>query len=96
MTGAAVPEAVGRFFVRGRLERLPRRRADRDLVARFLASRTMEVDEPVTERQLTDRLAELVHDPVGLRRELVDGGLVTRARDGSEYWRTRVTEFDEL
>jgi hypothetical protein len=26
----------------------------------------------------------------------VDAGLVTRTRDGAEYWRTRVTEFDPV
>lgn len=45
---------------------------------------------------MTDRLAEISRDPVGLRRELVDAGIVTRTRDGSEYWRTVVTEFDDL
>ena len=85
-----------RFLVRGRLETLPRRRADRDLVFRYLATRVLAVHDPVGERELTDRLAEVSRDPVGLRRELVDAGIVTRTRDGSEYWRTVVTEFDDL
>lgn len=88
------PKDPERFLVRGRLERLPRRRADRDLVISYLASRTLPVHQPVTERELTDRLAALATDPVGLRREMVDAGLVTRTRDGAEYWRTHVTEFD--
>lgn len=88
------PKDPERFLVRGRLERLPRRRADRDLVISYLASRTLPVHQPVTERELTDRLAALAADPVGLRREMVDAGLVTRTRDGAEYWRTHVTEFD--
>jgi hypothetical protein len=90
--GAA--DAVRRFLIRGRLERLPRRRADRELVLRWLAARVTVVHEPVGERELTDRLAAVVADPVGLRRELVDAGLVARTRDGAEYWRTHVTEFD--
>ncbi len=85
-----------RFLVRGRLEQLPRRRADRDLVLRLVASRLMPVHEPMGERELTDRLADLARDPVGIRRELVDAGLLTRTRDGAEYWRTQVTEFDRL
>ncbi|MEN1975053.1 MULTISPECIES: DUF2087 domain-containing protein [unclassified Cellulomonas] len=101
---AAVPRAepdpvarADRFLVRGRLEQLPRRRADRDLVLRRLAHGVLpEIDEPVAERELTARLAEVGRDPVGLRRELVEAGLVTRTRDGAEYWRTRVTEFDAL
>lgn len=90
------PRSVERFLVRGRLERLPRRRADRELVLAWVAATVTAVHEPVTERSLTDRLAALVADPVGIRRELVDAGLVSRTRDGAEYWRTHVTEFDRL
>jgi len=90
------PGPVARWFVRGSLQVLPRRRADRDLVFRYVASRALPVHQPLTERELTDRLAEVTRDPVGLRRELVDAGLVTRTRDGAEYWRTHVTEFDGL
>ena len=92
----ALPPEVARFFFRWTLPRLPRRQADRDTVCRWLATRLLPLHDPVTERDLTDRLARLVADPVGIRRELVDGGHVTRTRDGAEYWRTRVTEFDEL
>lgn len=38
-----------RFLVCGRLEVLPRRRADRDMVLRYVASRTTGVHEPTTE-----------------------------------------------
>ncbi|WP_454049916.1 DUF2087 domain-containing protein [Cellulomonas sp. Marseille-Q8402] len=85
-----------RFLVRGRVENLPRRRADRDLLLRWLAQRVLPMEEPVPERTLTDRIGEVARDPVGLRRELVEAGLVTRTRDGAEYWRTRVTEFDPV
>lgn len=85
-----------RFLVRGRLESMPRRRADRELVLRWAASRLSPVHEPVTERELTQRLADFVRDPVGVRRDLVDAGLLTRTRDGAEYWRSHVTEFDDL
>ena len=86
----------GRFLVRGRLESTPRRQADRDLVRRYVASRVLPLHEPVSERVLTERLAALARDPVGLRRDLVEAGLVTRTRDGAEYWRTVVTEFDDV
>jgi hypothetical protein len=84
-----------RYFVRGRLEQMPRRHEDRLLVLRYVASRVLVLDEPVAEKELTSRLAELARDPIGLRRDLVDAGLVTRTRDGAEYWRTHVTEFDQ-
>jgi hypothetical protein len=90
------PQPVARFFRRGTLPVMPRRQADRDRVLAYVASRTLPVDDPLTEPELTERLAHLTQDPVGLRRALVDAGLVTRTRDGAEYWRTRVTEFDAL
>ena len=88
------PNDPERFFVNGRLEHMPRRQVDRGLVLRYVASRFLVLDEPVTGRFLTDRLAEIARDPVSLRRDLVESGLVSRTRDGAEYWRTHVTEFD--
>lgn len=88
------PPEVARFLVRGVLSGLPRRRHDRDVVLRWVASRALPLLDPVSERSLTERLAMITSDPVGLRRGLVDAGLVTRTRDGAEYWRTRVTEYD--
>lgn len=85
-----------RFLVRGRLARLPRRVDDRLLVLRWLAARVTELEEPVGERELTDRLAGVADDPVGRRRDLVEAGLLQRTRDGAEYWRTVVTEFDAV
>lgn len=85
-----------RFLVKGWVDRLPRRRADRDMLLAWVAHQVLELEEPTTELRLTRRLGELARDPVGIRRELVDAGLVTRTRDGAEYWRTRVTEFDDL
>lgn len=95
MDAATDPVAdVTRFLVHGRLENPPRRRADRDLVLRWLAHEVLPLEEPVAERELTGRIAEIARDPVGVRRDLVDAGLVTRTRDGAEYRRTRTTEFD--
>ena len=62
----------------------------------YLWINDLTLHDPVPERVLTDRLAEIADDPVGLRRDLVEAGLVTRTRDGAEYWRTLVTEFDDL
>lgn len=84
-----------RFLRSGRLESMPRRCRDKIAVTRYLAAAALPaLLEPVTERALTDRLAELAHDPVGLRRAMVDHGLVQRTRDGAEYWRTERTEYD--
>ena len=84
-----------RFLRSGRLESMPRRWRDKVAVTRFLAAQALPVLlEPVTERELTERLGELTYDPVGLRRAMVDHGLVQRTRDGAEYWRTERTEYD--
>jgi hypothetical protein len=98
--GAAAPPggAAGdpqRFLRSGRLESMPRKWRDKVAVTRYLASQVLPtLLEPVTERELTDRLHELAHDPVGMRRAMVDHGLVQRTRDGAEYWRTERTEYD--
>ncbi|WP_278236010.1 DUF2087 domain-containing protein [Isoptericola sp. AK164] len=84
-----------RFLVDGRLDRSPRRWRDKVAVTRYLATVAMpRLLEPISERDLTDRLAELARDPVALRRAMVDLGLVSRTRDGAEYWRTERTEHD--
>jgi hypothetical protein len=84
-----------RFLRSGRLEAMPRRWRDKIAVTRFLAVQALPtLLEPVTERELTDRLHELAHDPAGVRRAMVDQGLVQRTRDGAEYWRTERTEYD--
>ncbi|MBD8078527.1 DUF2087 domain-containing protein [Cellulosimicrobium arenosum] len=94
----AAPPETGpeRFLVGGRLLRSPRRLSDRQLVVRYLAAQVLPLEEPVTELTLTKRLARRSADPVALRRAMVDGGLVHRTRDGAEYWRTVVTEFDDV
>ncbi len=92
----ALPE-VSRFLHDGRLQTMPRRREHRRAVARWLAHAALPtLLDTVGERELTDRLARLADDPVGVRRALVDLGVVHRTRDGAEYWRTEVTEFDDV
>ena len=85
-----------RFLRSGRLEVLPHRWEDRKAVTRYLATVALPVLlETMSERELTERLTALSTDAVGLRRAMVDLGAVHRTRDGSEYWRTELTEFDE-
>lgn len=98
LVGGSAPQQSGpeRFLSDGRLLRSPKRLRDRQLVVRYLASQVLPLDEPVTELTLTKRLAERAADPVSLRRSMVDAGLVHRTRDGAEYWRTVVTEFDDV
>lgn len=60
----------------------------------YLAARVLPQAEPVTDLVLTRRLRDVAVDPVGIRRALVDSGIVTRARDGSAYWRTEEIRVD--
>ncbi|MCK9792739.1 DUF2087 domain-containing protein [Isoptericola sp. 4D.3] len=91
------PPEVSRFLHGGRLETMPRRREHRLAVARWLAHAALpDLLEPVGERELTRRLGAVADDPVGVRRALVDLGIVHRTRDGAEYWRTELTEHDRL
>lgn|GEM_PF-931300 len=88
---------VTRFLHDGRLVVMPRRWEHRRAVARWLAHAVLpDLLEPVGERELTERLAALADDPVGVRRAMVDLGLVRRTRDGAEYWRTELTEYDDV
>lgn len=84
-----------RFLVRGRLVRSPRRRADRDAVLEHLASRVLAPGEWALEADVTARVAELAEDPVRVRRDLVEAGLLGRRADGSVYWRERETRHDD-
>lgn len=95
-TPSPQPAGPERFLTDGRLLRSPRRLRDRQLVVRYLAAQVLPLEEPVTELTLTKRLAVRAADPVSLRRAMVDAGLVHRTRDGAEYWRTVVTEFDDV
>ena len=102
--GAVIPNAFARLladtppvtrsgldrWVRdGALVEWPSRPADRDEVLAWLLERVIGADEVLGERELTDRLAAIVPDPVGMRRALVDAGLVERTVDGSRYRRAQ-------
>lgn len=83
-----------RFLSDGKLVTLPRRASDKDLVRRYLVARVLPPGAEIGERELTDRLAELAADPVGVRRGLIETGALGRLPDGSRYWRTGSNEFD--
>ncbi len=84
-----------RFLDHGRWVRAPRRSADRTLVLEHLAARVLAPGEWLTEAEVTDRIAPLTDDPVRLRRDLVEAGLLGRRADGSTYWRERQTAHDD-
>jgi hypothetical protein len=84
-----------RFLEHGRLVRTPRRQEDRALVLEHLAAQLLAPGEAATEEVLTARIAEVSADPLRLRRDLVEAGLVGRRQDGSQYWRERATSHDD-
>ncbi|AMM31805.1 hypothetical protein SA2016_1123 [Sinomonas atrocyanea] len=79
---AAVPSRPA-----GKVDLLPRQRALRIQVLRELAAAVLGEDERIPERELNARLGERALDIPGVRRALVDEGIVAREADGSAYWR---------
>jgi hypothetical protein len=78
-------EGVDRFLEAGRLVRFPARAADRRALLEHVATRVLAAGDTVSEAEINGRLAEVTDDVAGLRRALVDEGLVARASDGSAY-----------
>ncbi|QCR20358.1 DUF2087 domain-containing protein [Agrococcus sp. SGAir0287] len=78
---------IGRYVSQGRIVGWPRRPSDRQAVLAWAADAVLAPGEEVDERTITDRLRALWTDPVLLRRDMVDAGLVARAADGSAYRR---------
>ncbi|MFN8384067.1 MAG: DUF2087 domain-containing protein [Anaerolineales bacterium] len=50
-----------------------------------------EFDKNYTEKEVNTILRKYNEDTAGLRRDLVDAGLLNRESDGSRYWRVKVT-----
>jgi len=93
--GAAPTCDAERFLVHGRWVTTPRRARDRDALLEHVASLLVAPGEELDEATLTARIATVADDPVRLRRDLVEAGLVGRRQDGSRYWRERLTAHDD-
>lgn len=48
-----------------------------------------EFDKTYTEREINTIIKQFNEDTAGLRRDLVDAGLLARESDGSKYWRVK-------
>lgn len=51
-----------------------------------------EFDQNYTEREVNTILRRFNEDTAGLRRDLVDAGMLARESDGSRYWRVKAGE----
>ena len=67
------------FFRDGRLVSIPAQAKKRHVVLRYLLDRCFPEDREYPEKEVNQRLALYNRDVAALRRELVDGGLMTRA-----------------
>jgi len=70
----------------GRLKALPTQQKKLEAVLRYVVQ-AFEPGVRYGERQVTETLARYHEDSAGLRRDLVDFGLMAREGGGGEYWR---------
>ena len=81
-------EKVVRSFIRdGRLVSIPAREKKRQVVLGYLVDACFPQDRAYPEKEVNQRLALYHPDVAALRRQMVDGGLMTRA--SGEYRRAR-------
>lgn len=82
---------VSALFSRGRLTAMPRRAARREQLLTHLTETLFEQSRDYSEREVNEALLTVHDDYPSLRRHLVSGGRLTRARDGSVYRRPAPT-----
>jgi hypothetical protein len=73
----------------GTLRRIPNSRTQPEkfrLLLEYLQA-AFEIGTSYSEKQVNAILVRFHPDTAGLRRDLVDAGLLARERDGSRYWR---------
>ena len=79
-------DKVVRSFIKdGRLSSIPAREKKRQVVLGYLVDACFPEDRAYPEKEVNQRLALFHPDVAALRRQMVDGGLMTRA--GGEYRR---------
>ena len=78
---------VDRFLRLGRIERYPSNMTERRQLLAWIVSEAFKPGEPLTERQVNERLLSYADDVVMLRRYLIDFGLLERTPSGSCYFR---------
>jgi hypothetical protein len=74
----------------GRVSRWPNKRKDQLHILDYIASK-FELNREYSEKEINVVLTQwhTFRDPVTLRRELFDSGLLGRTKNGAKYWRAR-------
>lgn len=75
----------------GTIKQLPVQPSKLRILLEYL-SQAFTAETPYTEKEVNIILAHFHEDISGLRRDLVDTGLLVRERDGSRYWRPEGVE----
>lgn len=78
---------LARFMCLGRIERYPANMTERRELLAWIVREAIEPGEPLTERQVNERLLSYSDDVVMLRRYMIDFGLLERTPSGSSYSR---------
>ncbi|WP_406201704.1 DUF2087 domain-containing protein [Kitasatospora sp. NBC_01560] len=84
---STAPGVLALFSAEGRLPTIPRRAARREQLLTHLADTLFEPGRTYSEHEVNDVLRTVHDDYPALRRFLVEGGHLTRPRDGSSYHR---------
>lgn len=69
----------------GRIDRYPLKAPDRHELLAWVVGQAFRPGEVLDEKAVNERLAGFTPDVAGLRRRLVDEGMLERTRSGSEY-----------
>lgn len=69
----------------GQIDRYPANGEERRLFLAWIASQAFDAGEVLTERAVNERLSVFGPDVAGLRRALIDQGVLERTRSGSSY-----------
>jgi len=73
----------------GTIKRLPSQATQLKVILNYLVQAFMP-DASYTEKEVNTIIRRFHVDVSGLRRDLVDAGLLDRERDGSRYWRSSI------
>ncbi|MEU8886304.1 DUF2087 domain-containing protein [Streptomyces sp. NPDC048442] len=80
-------QGVEAFFSGGRLTSVPRKPARREQLLAHLTETLFVSGRDYTEREVNDTIRAVHEDCSALRRYLVEGGFLSRTKDGSSYRR---------